>query len=1113
MEYVKEKSLHSADSIFFNVLKITNNNSKPISGVVKISVPEEWKIISQPETQVNILPGNSEYVPMRISLSRASKGGITYLVNTTLSSDRSLYEDKNQTSVSKACYITIPKKQNWDMQPVARTVYFNRYSEYSSMQLQLTNNGNGSEVVKLEMEMGSSLSMHGSLGRKYFTSVELKPNSDTVLSFPFKYLPVDESVLYNRDFRSLTVRVAATVDSTVKRASVNFKYLESTFTNAIAGQLYPLNIDVQIQNLLSQSTPRLVLGADGNIVFENTHTLDYFVRFSGIPLKAYTYDDFGDMAERAFWRQSRVRIIYDAGKWRAMAGDLGLQGISMLGIGGRGVGGSYQINKKNRINAALVSGISRTIYSGNLMHETLLPHRIRLSSELSFILNDYNKMNTFGAAVKASMPVPRLRGHSVSLLVAGSRTMHLYDDQTFTDPSGNFIITNDPKKSFNGLNSQLIYNINRSRLSASVNARYVSNHFSQYNNGRILVQGAATFVLNNQYSVLARINYNKHTPYLYNRGVLYPQNNVSYGRYDWEIADRVNRNVSLFWGGVIDHSDYRRLKIIKPANDSVYTRFSVFSPKASIRTSVKSGPFSSFSVYMLTGYAFITHIEDTTLDPTSYGSTRPNLNTNVGMNVVQKNWGMNISYYTGPYNIAMQSDYYFTGVPNKTLRVMPYFNKYFYNKKLLVSSYSSYFYQTRSNMENINLNARFSFFLEKGWTLYADNGIFMNSRINYEGQRVFSKMFTLNVGFRKSFDIPQPGVKYYDLRVVCFKDFNGNGYMDNNEHGLPDIVVTIDRDFQLDSITGKSIRQKGQFSPAELVSDNFGNVQYFRIPAGKYSLNVFPLVNLKELFNVKGQKQLLNISSDTTYYVPFTQSFRVSGRIILKRDEFSSLGSISVANIRVIATDSSGNNFMALTANDGSYVIYVPQAGNYRVSANNVFEDQFVPQETEYVVSFDGSKEFEINFIFNEKKRKINVKGANGESLPMLFAGKDTIRNVQMVTDTIISSKTPNTTDANATQLQGEPQKYFYSIPVGEGISYRIQLISGPNRIPAAQIRNRFPNVQNVTEYSEGGMYKYVAGDMKSVEEAKKLKEELRAKGYKDAFIVPFYKGARVRYK
>lgn len=1114
MEFVKEKSFHATDSVFFNVLKITNNSSKPVGGIVQISAPEEWKIISMEETNVSIPPGNTEYVPMRISLSRSARGGVTYLINATLSSDKSLFENKNQTALSKSCYVTIPKKQNWDMQPVTRTVYFNRYSEYSNMEILFTNKGNGNEMVKIELEMGSSLFMYGSLGRKYLTSVELKPNSDTVLSFPFKYLPVDESVVYNRDFRSLTVRVNATVDSTIKRTSVNFKYLESVYTNQIAAQSYPLNIDVELQNLLSQSDPRLVFGSDGSIIFKNNHTLDYFVRFSGIQLKSYDYDDIGNVAERALWKQSRMRVIYDAHKWKAMVGDIGFQGITMLGIGGRGIGGNYEFNKKNKISASFMSGISRTTYSGNIMHETLLPYRIRLSSEASFLINEYNKMNTFGGGIRASMPVPHLKGHSMSLLVAGSRTIHFYNNQTFTDPNGNYIITNDPGKSFNGIHSNIIYNIKRSRLSTSINARYLSNHFSQYNNGRIVVQGVTTFIVNNQYAVHTRLNYNRHTPFLYNRGVLYPQNNVTYGRYEWEIANKLNRQVALSWGILTDHSDYRRLKIIRPTNDSVYTRFTVFSPKASVRTNIKSGPFSSFSAYLLTGYAYITHIEDSSLNPTLFPSTKPNLNTNVGVNMIQKNWGINVSYYTGPYNIAMQSDYYYSGFANKTLRIMPYFNRYFYNKKLLVSSYNSYFYQTKNNMESINLNARLSFFLEKGWTLYLDKGIFMNSRVNYEGQRVFSKMVAINVGFRKSFDIPQPGVKYYDLKIVCFKDVNGNGFMDNNEHGLPDIVITIDRNLSADSVIGKPVQQKGQFSPTELVSDNFGQVQYFRIPGGEYSLNVFSLTNLKELFNVKGQKQTLNISSDTTYYIPFTQSFRVSGRIILNRDEFSSLGNVSVANIRVTATDSSGNNFMALTGRDGSYVIYVPHAGNYRIIASDVFDGKFVPQETEYIVSFNGAKEFQVNFIFNEKKRKINVKNGDetGKILPLFFAGNDTIRNVQVVMDTIISPKTPSIID-NVTQVAGQPQKYFYSLPVGQGITYSIQLISGRNRIPSAQLKNRFPGIQNVREYSENDTYKYVVGDVKTVEDARKLKEELRSKGYKDAFIVPFYKGVRVRYK
>ena len=85
-------------------------------------------------------------------------------------------------------------------------------------------------------------------------------------------------------------------------------------------------------------------------------------------------------------------------------------------------------------------------------------------------------------------------------------------------------------------------------------------------------------------------------------------------------------------------------------------------------------------------------------------------------------------------------------------------------------------------------------------------------------------------------------------------------------------------------------------------------------------------------------------------------------------------------------------------------------------------------------------------------------------------------------------------------------------IPVGKGISYRIQLVITSKQIPASQFANKFKGVSGVREYSENGKYKYTAGEAKTIAEAQKLKAAIRASGYKDAFLVPFYKGSRVQY-
>jgi len=352
------------------------------------------------------------------------------------------------------------------------------------------------------------------------------------------------------------------------------------------------------------------------------------------------------------------------------------------------------------------------------------------------------------------------------------------------------------------------------------------------------------------------------------------------------------------------------------------------------------------------------------------------------------------------------------------------------------------------------------------------------------------------------------------LKVICFKDINGNKTQDVNEQGLSDIVIKVDREAKTDSVTKKSIRQPGQFSPAEMVSDNFGQVIYYHIPEGEFNLHVYPLANLKDLYNINGQTQKITISRDTTYYIPFVQSFRVIGRIILNRDEFSSNGIISTANIRITATDSAGNSFPTLTANDGSYTLYVPQAGEYKVSINNVFGDQFLLQEPEYTVIFNGAKEFQVDFIFNERKRQVNVNGTTTsvdtllgrKPFPYLVVGFDTLRNITMVPDTMGSSKSDTSAEAKK-----HPERH-YLIPVGEGITYKVQLVATSNRIPKAQYKTKFPGVTNVAEYVEGGTYKYTTGDFKTVEEAKKSKADLRTKGYLDAFLVPFHKGNRVKY-
>jgi hypothetical protein len=246
--------------------------------------------------------------------------------------------------------------------------------------------------------------------------------------------------------------------------------------------------------------------------------------------------------------------------------------------------------------------------------------------------------------------------------------------------------------------------------------------------------------------------------------------------------------------------------------------------------------------------------------------------------------------------------------------------------------------------------------------------------------------------------------------------------------------------------------------------------------------------------------------------------------------------------VRVVATNDKGNSFFALTANDGSYALYVPQAGEYKVTVNNIFGEQFVLQEPEYTLSFDGAKEFQVDFIFNEKRRMIKVEGkpTTIEELlvkktstyifvpppdtikkidSIITVRRDTIKGIdsviitKIVHDTVYLSQPKDTALNGATSVPGKPNTYYYSIPVGPSITYRVQIAASANRIPTSKYPTRFKGLSSIFEYYEDGLYKYAAGNFTNIEDARKFKDTLRSKGYKDAFIVPFYENKRLKYK
>lgn len=77
-----------------------------------------------------------------------------------------------------------------------------------------------------------------------------------------------------------------------------------------------------------------------------------------------------------------------------------------------------------------------------------------------------------------------------------------------------------------------------------------------------------------------------------------------------------------------------------------------------------------------------------------------------------------------------------------------------------------------------------------------------------------------------------------------------------------------------------------------------------------------------------------------------------------------------------------------------------------------------------------------------------------------------------------------------------------------KGWKFRVQVLASNPKLSAAN--PLFRNLRGIEEHRHEGMYKYTRGASTSFGKANELKEQLRKKGFPDAFVVPFYDGKRL---
>ncbi|WP_276132398.1 carboxypeptidase-like regulatory domain-containing protein [Polluticoccus soli] len=313
-----------------------------------------------------------------------------------------------------------------------------------------------------------------------------------------------------------------------------------------------------------------------------------------------------------------------------------------------------------------------------------------------------------------------------------------------------------------------------------------------------------------------------------------------------------------------------------------------------------------------------------------------------------KNAGLTLRYDVGPYYYHEYIAYLKN--PEKFQRVIlsPYVDANFFNRALSMRAQFNYA-KTVPNfneVSNILTSVQYSNYLR---------GVdFSVSGIIPVQQRNTQPFINASVRFR--LHAPFIAVrKYYDARIILFKDENGNGRQDSGEDAIAGQMLSVNNNLFVTNLDGHAI--------------------FKNISAGTYKLDLGYASKVKGWIPVGGTIQQFDIQGNKNIYVPYKAGKTIEGKLTLTVDSNSAL-SYSLANIRVTATtgEDGSQTYSTITDANGEFHFSLPD-GNYLVKLNEgAFDDNFRPTQLAQRVDLINNQDKTLYFEIKQKKRGINIR-------------------------------------------------------------------------------------------------------------------------------------------
>ncbi len=1080
MGFAQDRSNIKASDVASNVLFIVNNTNKPLDLNLQINAPAGWRLFGKESRELNLKPKDTTYVPLRVRPAYDIKGNTNYLVNVFLSNG-------DFTITNGMWYIKVDKISLWQAYTPSNKLYFTGEKDSTSFQVTISNQGNADEALQVRISMDKEIQLIDMSGQAIIStprSIYLRAGHDTTLTYHVKLSDVqkkpdapkvsggENQAKYRLKIKVLNEKAGK---SSGRSWSGNIDFFKLKNTMKVKETKFnglPITFDFNTYDVLSDHTYSS-LSIYGHKRFQNNSLLNYFFQADFIQNQLNPNSFLGNYQYLGYFHKYFAIEVGDIGANR-----------SGSTLSGKGAKASVTF-KKNTVGAVYIRKpkLFEDYYaSGFGFFHNLSLKNIFWDNYYQHMDNNLSKVNTDYGNTYFTLRFKRI--HSIRIGGGYSSEYHYWDP---TAPL-----------TLKGYGARFGYSGSFKKFNVQLNVNYGSPNYTP-RRGTFNFTPSVRYRINNTYQLEAMYSYFDFRPDIYTQGKLF-NGNIYNTHENYSLKLFYNNGPNLF---IFQPQYYTIRSLPIDAN----TGGVAFEYRLRSRT-----PFKFYANSFM-GYSYFPRSADLGEVFVAY----------VRSSIRYKYFQFNARYYYGPYYQVEQLQFVETELNPQKFYANMYYDYWFLNDKLRLNLNLNYYFNTINSRQQLNTRPELFYYAKNGFrfSLYARYIMFAEGEYTrtYNGisgatyQEIVpansTSRFEFGAGLKFNINMPTGLNRNYDVKVIAFRDMNGNGKRDLNEKGISDMLIHIKLNDTVAQFT-QNEPNNIYSGPQEfdLVTNDNGMVEYQNIPLGEYVITAMPLSNMGGWFD--GKTFYRSIDKNKTIYIPLSRGARISGGIFLERDRFGTGKQLDLSNIRVTAVNQdNGKTFSTLTTGDGNFVLFVPN-GNYIMIINeSAIDNHFSFKQNNIPIEVNQDFEnYNVSFFLSEKQRNINIRGKHTRHLPIRRSSSMEGKKAQ-------STKAAKSDSLPEQRTQIEDPQYLPVVePTEKGTVWLVQLY--PNENPR-KLLTEFDTLVGVSNIrcipGPNGGFLYISDSFDKKKKAKKLAKKINKLGFNDAKVVSMVFGSPVETK